>query len=235
MALPKLDNTLKYELTIPSTNKKVRFRPFLVKEEKNLMIAMESKNSATIIHTLLAIIKDCVDDDIVESKLATFDVEYMFLNIRSKSVGETSKVALKCSECSETSEVVIPIDDIKIDVPKLEKIIQLTDNISVELDWPTYSALSDFNITESTNTEDLFKIMAKCFKAIITDEERINVDDVPLSEVEEFIESMTNEQFTKIRNFIEAVPRLKHDVEFKCSHCNHDNKIIVEGLEGFLS
>ena len=234
MGLPKLNNTLKYELTIPSTNKKVRFRPFLVKEEKNLMIAMESKDTSTIIHTLLAIIKECVDDDIDVNKLATFDVEYMFLNIRSKSVGETSKIALKCAECGETTEVVVPIDDIKIDVPKLEKTIQLTDDISVEVDWPTYSALSEFNITESTNTEDLFKIMAKCYKAINTAEERIDVKDVPLSEVEEFIESMTNEQFTKIRNFIEAVPRLKHDIEF-VGQCGHKNKVTVEGLEGFLS
>ena len=235
MALPKLNNTLKYELTIPSTNKKVRFRPFLVKEEKNLMIAMESKNSATIIHTLLAIIKECVDDDIVEKQLATFDVEHMFLRIRSKSVGESSKVAMKCSECNETTETVIPIDDITVDVPKIEKTIQLTDDISVEVDWPTYAALAEFNITDTTRTEDLFKMMAKCFKAIITDEERINVDDVPLSEVEEFIESMSSEQFLKIQKFAESVPRLKHELEFKCEHCGHDNKVVVEGLEGFLS
>ena len=142
---------------------------------------------------------------------------------------------MKCSECNETTEIVIPIDDITVDVPKIEKTIQLTDDISVEVDWPTYAALAEFNITDTTKTEDLFKMMAKCFKAINTGEERINTSDVKFSEVEEFIESMSSEQFLKIQKFAESVPRLKHELEFKCSHCGHDNKVVVEGLEGFLS
>ena len=146
MGLPKLQNTLQYEMTIPSSGKKVRYRPFLVKEEKNLMIAMESRDTSTIIHTLLAIIKECVEDDIVEKQLATFDVEHMFLRIRSKSVGESSKVAMKCSECNETTETVIPIDDITVDVPKIEKTIQLTDDISeVERIFKNYFKNSSFD------------------------------------------------------------------------------------------
>ena len=235
MALPKLqDTTLRYEMIIPSTGKKVRYRPFLVKEEKSLMIAMESKDTKTIINTLLGTLKTCIDGEIIVEQLPTFDVEHMFLNIRSKSVGETTKIGMKCSECNETTETVVPIDQMKINVPKLEKKIQLTDDISVDIDWPTYASLADIDV-DNQDTESLFQVMAKCFKSINTAEERINTSEVPLSEIEEFIESMTQAQFNKIKEFMDAMPRLKHDIEFKCSHCNHDNKITVEGLESFLS
>ena len=235
MALPKLqDTTLRYEMIIPSTGKKVRYRPFLVKEEKSLMIAMESKDTKTIINTLLGTLKTCIDGEIIVEQLPTFDVEHMFLNIRSKSVGETTKIGMKCSECNETTEIVVPIDQMKINVPKLEKRIQLTDDISVDIDWPTYASLADIDV-DNQDTESLFQVMAKCFKSINTAEERINTSEVPLSEIEEFIESMTQAQFNKIKEFMDAMPRLKHDIEFKCSHCNHDNKITVEGLESFLS
>ena len=235
MALPKLqDTTLRYEMIIPSTGKKVRYRPFLVKEEKSLMIAMESKDTKTIINTLLGTLKTCIDGEIIVEQLPTFDVEHMFLNIRSKSVGETTKIGMKCSECNETTEIVVPIDQIQINVPKLEKTIRLTDDISVDIDWPTYASLADIDV-DNQDTESLFQVMAKCFKSINTAEERINTSEVPLSEIEEFIESMTQAQFNKIKEFMDAMPRLKHDIEFKCSHCNHDNKITVEGLESFLS
>jgi len=235
MALPKLqDTTLRYEMTIPSTGKKVRYRPFLVKEEKSLMIAMESKDTKTIINTLLGTLKTCIDGEIIVEQLPTFDVEHMFLNIRSKSVGETTKIGMKCSECNQTTEIVVPIDQIQINVPKLEKTIRLTDDISVDIDWPTYASLADIDV-DNQDTESLFQVMAKCFKSINTAEERINASEVPLSEIEEFIESMTQAQFNKIKEFMDAMPRLKHDIEFKCSHCNHDNKITVEGLESFLS
>ena len=164
MALPKLqDTTLKYEMTIPSTGKKIRYRPFLVKEEKSLMIAMESKDTKTIINTLLGTLKTCIEEEIIVEQLPTFDVEHMFLNIRSKSVGETTKIGMKCSECNQTTEVVVQIDEIKINVPKLEKTIQLTDDISVDIDWPTYASLADVGVDDQ-NTESLFQVMAKCFK-----------------------------------------------------------------------
>ena len=235
MALPQLNDTVQFEMTIPSLKKKVRYRPFLVKEEKNLMIAMESKDNRSIMHTLLKTLKSCVEDDIAASKLCTFDVEYMFLQIRSKSVGETSKVGMKCSECNTSSEVEINIDDINIEVPDIEKTIQLTDKISVELDWPTYASLSELNLDGTSNTEELFKIMGQCFKSINTEEERIDIKDVNREEIQEFIESMSASQFTKIKDFIEAMPNLKHDVEFECNHCQHQNKVTVEGLTGFLS
>lgn len=235
MALPKLNDVVQYEMTIPSSNKKVRFRPFLVKEEKNLMIAMESNDNRSIMHTLLKTLKSCVEDDISVSKLCTFDVEYMFLQIRSKSVGETSKVNMICSGCNKSSEVKINIDDINIEVPDVEKTVQLTDKISVELDWPTYASLSELNLGQTTNTEELFKVTAQYFKSINTEEERIDTKDVSSEELQEFIDSMSASQFAKVKDFVEQMPSLKHDIEFECDHCQHHNKITLEGLAGFLS
>ena len=235
MALPKLNDTVKYEMTIPSSKKRIRYRPFLVKEEKNLMIAMESKDMKSLIHTLLGTIKSCVEDDIIESKLSTFDVEYMFLQIRSKSVGESAKVGVKCSECNSSTEVMVNIDEVVVNVPDIEKTIQLTDEISVELDWPTYMSLAEIEMSEEATTEELFKIMTKCFQSINTENERIDAKEVNTKEIEEFIESMSSAQFAKIKEFVEAMPRLKHDIKFECSQCNSQNTITVEGLTGFLS
>ena len=235
MALPKLKNAPIYEMVTPSTGKKVRYRPFLMKEEKNLMIAMESKDSKSVIHTLLDTIESCVDGEIVKSNLTTFDVEYMFLKIRSKSVGETTTIRAKCEECGEMNDIQVNIDDIHIEVPKLENVIQLSDDISVELSWPSYIDLADVDFTDEVSTEQVFKIMQKCFKAINTEDERILVKDTSPEELEEFIESMSSKQFDEIRKYIDSMPKLSHDIEFVCKHCGHKNKVTVEGLTGFLS
>ena len=235
MALPKLKNAPIYEMVTPSTGKKVRYRPFLMKEEKNLMIAMESKDSKSVIHTLLDTIESCVDGEIVKSNLTTFDVEYMFLKIRSKSVGETTTIRAKCEECGEMNDIQVNIDDIHIEVPKLDNVIQLSDDISVELSWPSYIDLADVDFTDEVSTEQVFKIMQKCFKSINTEDERILVKDTSPEELEEFIESMSSKQFDEIRKYIDSMPKLSHDIEFECKHCGHKNKVTVEGLTGFLS
>lgn len=235
MALPKLNEGPKYEMVIPSSGKAVRYRPFVVKDEKNLMIAMESKDTKAIIHTLLGTIESCVEETIIPANLNTFDVEYMFLQIRGKSVGETAKVSVKCQECSKEHPTEINLEEIKVNVPDISKTIQLTDNIAVELDWPSYASLSELDLSEDAGTEEMFKIMSKCFKSINTDEERIDIKDVNAKELEDFIESMSSVQFAKIQEFVEAMPRLKHDIEFTCGSCQHENKVTVEGLTGFLS
>jgi hypothetical protein len=236
MALPKLNESPHYEMVIPSTKKKVRYRPFLVKEEKNLMIAMESKDTKAVIHTLLGTIESCVEDSIITSNLCTFDVEYMFLQIRSKSVGEKTKINVACQHCEAMNEHEVDIDTIDIQVPEVEKTIQITDDIAVEIDWPTYASLSELDImSEDQNTGEVFKIMQKCFKSINTADERIDTKDVSPEELNDFIESMTSAQFAKIKEFVEKMPKLQHEMQFTCKECGHENKITVEGLTGFLS
>lgn len=235
MALPKLNSNPKYELTIPSTGTKARFRPFLVKEEKALMIAMESGNQNDALGGLVDTINACAtDDNFSAGKLTTFDIEYIFLQLRAKSVGETVKLGLKCSECSATNDHVVPLDSIKVTLPKIERIIKLEQDITIEVDWPTFNDIKNLTIIED-DTESAFKIIAKCIKSINTGSERILAKDVTEAELQDFLESMSSGQFTKIKDFFEQIPKLKHDMKFKCVKCSHDNEISVEGVENFLS
>jgi hypothetical protein len=234
MALPKLNNAPKYEMVIPSTGKSVRYRPFLVKEEKNLMIAAESGDNKNVFRALVDTIAACIDGEINTSNLTTFDVEYMFLQLRSKSVGESSKLSLQCSVCEQRSDVFVNLDEIQIEMPEVNKVIQLTNDISVNVDYPTFNDILDHDITEGT-ADAAFGLIRSCIKSINTDEERIDVKDTPTEELQDFLESMSSEQFEHIKNFVESIPKLEHDIEFSCESCKHHNTIHVEGVANFLS
>ena len=234
MALPKLNSSPKYELTIPSTNKTVRFRPFLVKEEKSLMIAMESGNQRDALNGLVDTILACTESDLDSNTLTTFDIEYIFLQLRAKSVGESTKIGLKCESCESVTDVNIMLDDIKVQMPEIDKHITFEGDIAVDLDWPSFNDLTTLDLS-SANTETVFEIVANCIKTIHTGSERISCKESSKEDLKEFIESMNTEQFTKIKDFIDNVPRLKHDVTFTCKSCSTENKITVEGVESFLS
>ena len=235
MALPQLNDSPKYELVIPSTKQKVRFRPFLVKEEKVMMMAMESENQTDILNTIVDTIKACVVDPIDTRKLTTFDVEYSFLQIRSKSVGESVTLNLSCTECEHENEIKINLDDIKVDVPELNNIIEITDQISVELNWPTFNGVIDGGaIDANSNVNQMFAVIRESITAIITEEERFAANDHTKEELDNFVESMNPDQFAKVKEYIEAMPQLKHDVKFKCSACDHDNNRLVEGMQSFF-
>jgi hypothetical protein len=234
MALPKLNQNPLYELTIPSTNKKVRYRPFLVKEEKVLMIAMESQDQKQALNAIADTVVACVDDKIDKYSLTMFDVEYMFLKIRAKSVGETSTVGVACSSCETQNEITIPLDDIKIEVKKTDKNIQLTPEVSVEMRYPTFMTMANSVSNSSTSTDIIFSAIAECIEAIVTDEERILAKDTPAEEMVEFIESMNTAQFEKIRTFAESIPKLSHEVKFECGSCSAENTLVLEGIQDFF-
>jgi hypothetical protein len=233
MALPKLNDTPKFNVTIPSTNQKVRFRPYLVKEEKVLMMAIESGDSRAALAAVVDTIDACILEDINIRKLSTFDVEYLFTQIRSKSAGENVNIGLKCKSCDHVNEIQIPLDLIKIKVPKVQKLHELTDNISIELRYPPYKILLDMDL-ENTSSEQSFALAAKCIEAIIHDDERISCDDTSDEEMIEFLESMTKEQFETVSNFIETMPKLQHDVKFDCVSCQKKNNIKIEGIQSFF-
>ena len=237
MALPKLNSSPKYEMTIPSSGQRVKFRPFLIKEEKNMLIATESGDTRNILIALLDTLKACIDEEINENKLATFDIEYMFLQLRAKSVGETARIGIECEHCKTPNELEVNIDDLKITMPEINKVVNITDDIQVELDYPSFNNLMTAGVdTDSfSNTEQLFKMMNYCFKTLTTPEERINLREVSQEEVTEFIESMDSKQLLKIREFLESIPRLKKDYEITCKSCGHVNKSTLEGLANFLS
>lgn len=236
MALPKLNNTPKYDLVIPSTKKSVKFRPYLVKEEKILLLAMETKDPSQTLNAVLDTIVACVNDKIDPNSLTTFDIEYMFVKIRSKSVGETSDIGVNCSECNHSNKVAVDLQSIEIDVPKTDFMIVLTDDITIEMTYPHFGAMaSNKRLTNSTSpTEQTFEMIMSVMKSIHTKDERIDLKDISHKELEEFIESMTGEQLQKVKTFVESIPKLTHDVEFNCVECKHHNKYTIEGMQNFF-
>lgn len=237
MALPKLNNAPKYELTIPSTQQKVMYRPFLVKEEKSLMIAAESGNQQNVLRTLVETIGNCVQTEISLNKLTSFDIEYMFLQLRSKSVGESAHVSLKCDDCETPNDVSINLEEISIKIPKVQKNIKLSDEISLDLDWPSFRDIIDAGMSEGeeATAEQAFALIRSCMKAVNTEDERIMLNSASREEIEEFVDSMSTAQFQKVRDFIEVIPKLSHTAGFKCKKCGFVNNIKIEGVANFLS
>lgn len=236
MALPKLNNAPSYEMVIPSSGKTVRFRPFLVKEQKALMIAAETNEPRVMFRSVLDLLLGCIDDKVYHSQLTSFDVEYMFLQIRSKSVGESANIALKCEECKEPNEISINLEELKVDGESKAKIIELTDDIKVELNYPAYTDMIDAGIGEDGNitAEQMFDIIHSCIRSVETPDERIDMKDVDKKEIQEFIESMSGDQFKQVQEFIMNIPRLSTTVKFKCKSCEHDNEMLIEGIASFL-
>ena len=238
MALPKLNDTPKYELTVPSTGTKIKFRPFLVKEEKVLLLAMESQDQKQIFSAITDTIAACVQGEFDVKTLTSFDVEFLFIKIRGKSVGETAKIALKCGadDCDHETEVEIPLDDIQVKgLNEVSPLIKLDDSISVEMTYPTFDTVfNDPAVTEAEGSAQLFALLRKCMKAILTEEERVDVSEHPAEDVDAFIESTNQHQFQKMVAFVEAMPKVSYTGKFTCSECGKENEFTLEGMQDFF-
>jgi len=234
MALPKLNDSPKYDLVIPSTKQKVKFRPYLVKEEKVLMLASESGDNNQALQAIVDTIKACVSDDINTSELTTFDVEYAFTQIRAKSVGETSTVGVKCNHCQTQNEVSIPLDDIKVETPEVSDKIKLTDDISLKMKWPRYNDVLGQDLSNMTQTQQTFKLLIECIESVMTQDENFKFKDEAEEEKLSFVESLTAEQFRSVREYIEKMPKMKYDLDYTCTSCNENNTITLEGMQDFL-
>jgi DNA-directed RNA polymerase subunit M/transcription elongation factor TFIIS len=197
------------------------------------MLALESKDSKQAIKSIVDTIGACVVEPINLDKLKIFDVEYMFTQIRSKSVGETSTVGLKCKECNHQNDVTIEIDSIKVDVPEVNPVVKINDQISLKLKWPNYKSLMDVDTDEGI-TGQTFNMVMKCLDTVLTEEEQISFAEHSKEEIQAFLDSLTTSQFDKIKTFIQAMPRMKHDIRFHCNHCNHENHYMLEGIQDFF-
>jgi len=237
MALPVINQTPKYEMEIPSTKETVKFRPYLVKEEKIMMMAVESEDQQAAINAVVDTLNACVEGGVDKSVLTTYDVEYMFTQLRTKSVGENAKVNLKCEECGEENPVAIQLDTIKVKFPEEEisNEIKLSDTLFLKMRHPRYSSIAEDNIMANPSpTQQTFDMIAKCIEAVNTEEESILFSDESHADQMAFIESLTKEQLEEIQAFVEGMPRLVHDFEFKCEHCQHENKVHLEGMQNFF-
>lgn len=240
MALPRLNELPQYELVIPSTQETVKYRPFLVKEQKVLILALESQEQRQVLHAILNCIDACIEGINVKS-LATFDVEYIFSQIRSKSVGETTTVTLSCNKCEEYTPIKINLEEIKLEneIDTKVKHIQLSPEIAIEMKYPSYHEFLETKSVKEGATEGVnmvFDLMSSCINAVIlNDEERISVQNESPQEIENFVNSLNSEQFEKVTGFVESIPKIAMNVDFTCEHCNTANTRTLEGLTDFFS
>lgn len=239
MAIPQINNLAPvYEMSVPSTGQVVKFRPFLVKEQRNLLIALESTDTNQILNATLENIKNCVEDVNVY-KLATFDVDYMFTQIRSKSVGETTDLRLKCIKCETPNTLTMPLSDIKLDQTKMsDPIIKLSNTITLEMKYPTYEDMfKNKNIfsSETSFSNKIFELCIVCIKGVYIDDEFIDFSNETREEIENFINNLTSEQMDMITEFVDGVPSLKYTSSFKCTECSEKNDVSLEGLTDFFS
>ena len=240
MPLPKI-STPTYELALPSTGKKIKYRPFLVKEEKILIMALESENMKQITDAIVQILKDCIITRGVKVQaLSTFDIEYLFLNIRAKSVGETVEVNVTCPDDGDTKvQMEIDIDSIKVQKDKSHKsIIKIDDNISMKLKYPSLQQFveNNFEVTDTqSNVDQSLKMITSCIDIIYNEEESWNASDSTQKELEEFIEQLNTKQFKEVENFFTTMPKLSHTIKVKNPNTDVESEVVLEGLGAFFS
>ena len=241
MPLPKI-STPTYELEIPSTAKKIKYRPFLVREEKILIMALESEDIKQISNAIVQILSECIQTRAVKVKdLSTFDIEYLFLNIRAKSVGETVEVNITCPDDGETTvQMEIDIDSIKVQKDKNHKdTIKLDDTLSMKMKYPSLDQFveNNFELSE-TNNNDVNKslnVITSCIDMIYNEEESWSSADCTKKELQEFVEQLNTKQFKEIEEFFSSMPKLSHTVKVKNPNTKVESEVVLEGLASFFS
>ena len=235
MALPILD-TATYELTLPSSDVQVKYRPFLVKEEKILLLAMESENTAEVTKALKEIVHTCTFGSINVDALPTFDLEYIFLNIRAKSVGEVAKLKLLCPDDKETyANVELDVSKVEVHVDeKHNNTIQINDKIKMIMKYPTLDTFDPSVDATKLKTEQLFDIIANTVYEVYDGETVHKAADYTKEEMKKFIESLTSEHFQKIQQFFNTMPRLEHELEIENPKTKVKSKVVLSGLQSFF-
>ena len=236
MALPKL-TTPTYELEIPSTDEKIKFRPFLVKEEKILMMAMESKKSADIVQAVKEIVEECTFNKININDMPMFDIEYIFLQIRSKSVGEVSKLKVLCPDDGKTyANLDLDLNEVKVQVgDDHTNKIELRNGMGIIMKYPTIDSFRESGI-QDINASNMLEVIGGCILQIYEEEGKKVYDpkDQTKKELTDFIEQLTTEQFKHIQKFFDTMPKLKHEITIKNPKTKKESKITLTGLNDFF-
>ena len=238
MPLPKI-NTPTYELSLPSNGKKIKYRPFLVREEKILIMALETENQKQITNAVVEILDACIMTRGIKIKtLATFDIEYIFLNVRSKSVGETINVNIICPDDEKTSvEVPIDLESIKVKKDKSHtNIVKIDDNLSLKLKYPSMDQFIESNFESTDETiKNTMKLITSSIDMIFSEEESWNASESTEKELEQFIERLNSKQFQTIEKFFDTMPKLSHRVKVTNPKTNVESTVILEGLAAFFN
>jgi len=238
MALPKLDVPI-YDLELPSTGKKLRYRPFLVKEQKLLFMASEGQDPAEMVTAMRQILTNCCVDEINVEEIPLFDIEYLFLQLRSKSVGEISTIRFPCrneeKKCDEVIEVEIDLSKIKVHKNKKhDKQIKLTDTLGLMMKYPKIELLSSLENLAANNMDEVIKIISQCIDNIYDADTIYSTKDHTEEELEEFLLDMTQDQFEKVQLFFETMPKLSKTIKYECKKCKFKDSIELEGLQSFF-
>ena len=231
MALPEIATPI-YTLTIPSTKKKVKYRPFLVKEQKLLILAMENEDQEQILDAITNTIKACLITKVDMATLALFDIEYLFLQIRARSISEEIEMRVTCADDGETTvDVKFMVDDVKVNFPKGHtNIIKLDDNLTIEMQYPDLDYFAKINFMDEKVDE--YELVAKCIKRVYVGEDDFTSDS--LDESKAWVEGLTNNQFEKIQSFFETMPTLRHVLKVKNPKTKVVNEVVLEGLSDFF-
>ena len=231
MALPEIATPI-YTLTIPSTKKKVKYRPFLVKEQKILILAMENEDQEQILDAITNTIKSCLITKVDMTTLALFDIEYLFLQIRARSISEEIEMRVTCADDGETTvDVKFMVDDVKVNFPKGHtNIIELDNDLTIEMQYPDLDYFAKINFMDEKVDE--YELVAKCIKRVYVGEDDFTSDS--LDESKEWVEGLTNNQFEKIQSFFETMPTLRHVLKVKNPKTKVVNEVVLEGLSDFF-
>jgi hypothetical protein len=229
-----------YTLEIPTLKKEVKYRPFLVKEEKILIIAMESEDTKQIAEAVKTVISNCIlSRGIKVNNLATFDIEYLFLNIRGKSVGESVDVLITCADDGTTQvPVSINLDDIKVTVSeKHTRDIKLDENLTLRMKYPSMEEFikNNFNNDMNISVDDTFDMICSCIEQVYNEDESWSSSDCTKKELEEFLEGLTTNQFKQIESFFETMPKLSHTINLKNPNTGVESEVVLEGLTSFFA
>ena len=243
MALPKV-NIMTYTLTLPSTGKKLEYRPFLVKEEKVLMMAMQSGENKDMVRALRDIIDSCVEDKIDSKSLPMFDIEYIFLQLRARSMGEKIPIQYslsddKCEKSNANCTYATEIDVDEIEVERSENhkdIIDLTDGIKIKMRYPKIESSTEIAGLEGKKLVDkTFEMIGDCIEYIMEGEEMHQTTDYSKKDIDEFLNSLSSGQFKNIQEFFDTMPKIRKEVTGKCQSCGKENTRILEGMGDFFA
>lgn len=239
MGLPKLDVPI-YELELPSTGETLSYRPFLVKEEKILLMAMEGEDEKEIVTAIKQIINNCIISEKVKtSELPLFDIEYILLNLRARSMGDTITTSYARQGCTEKNckpiEFEIDVNSIQIQKdPEHNKKIELTDTIGLIMKYPDIQIMAKLDSLDSIKTDEAFSMIIKCIDKIYDEENVYSKSDYTPKQIKDFVDNLTQDQFKKIEQFFNTIPKMYKDIEFDCEKCGYKENIRLEGLASFF-